>query len=518
MKADVVIIGGGIAGLYAAYKCILKNKSVIVLEKSMRLGGRIRTIYEPYQYEAGAARFHEKHVIIRKLLKTFGLHEVPIRTKKTYEGKPSPEKKLVEEVLHYANHLEKRFLHHILFIDLCKYVLGEQKTTLLQNAFGYNAEFEQLNAYDGMIMFQKDFSTNSKYFICTEGLSALVGKLEEIIGMPNICLNVRVSHVQKLKNGTFCIIAKDVLGKTLEYYAETVVCALPKNDMEGLKLFNKSQRDLLDTVTPVPLHRIYGQFDMSMNGKPWFYGIPRTTTHHKLRQFIPMNENHGIAMVSYSDSTNANLWKTYADQGTGHLQKEILDQLQVVFPNISNIPTPKWLESYYWPEGVHFWKKGVESEKLVPEIQQILGNEISFYIVGEAYAQHQGWIEGALESVEAVMSRILRKSGGKNSNTLKDWLERRNKLVKNHELKHVQKRFPEVKWVLIQHPITHDKHMIDVTEWMYRHPGGDVFTASMYKDITKMFLENGSHYASGNETIKSSVMRMLDLYTIGFVV
>ena len=43
---QVIIVGGGIAGLYLA-NCLRKKKvHVILLEKNQRFGGRIHTIYD----------------------------------------------------------------------------------------------------------------------------------------------------------------------------------------------------------------------------------------------------------------------------------------------------------------------------------------------------------------------------------------------------------------------------------------------------------------------------------------
>ena len=53
--ADVVVVGGGIAGLTAAYELERSGLDVIVLEAESRPGGRIRTVtYGPLYAEAGA--------------------------------------------------------------------------------------------------------------------------------------------------------------------------------------------------------------------------------------------------------------------------------------------------------------------------------------------------------------------------------------------------------------------------------------------------------------------------------
>lgn len=58
---DVVVIGGGIAGLAAALRLVQARRSVVVLEARDRPGGRIHTIHDPFMptpIEAGAEFIH----------------------------------------------------------------------------------------------------------------------------------------------------------------------------------------------------------------------------------------------------------------------------------------------------------------------------------------------------------------------------------------------------------------------------------------------------------------------------
>ena len=56
-KYDIIIVGGGIAGLFLAYKLKDTKQNILLIEKEKELGGRIHTIYKTdYHYECGAAR------------------------------------------------------------------------------------------------------------------------------------------------------------------------------------------------------------------------------------------------------------------------------------------------------------------------------------------------------------------------------------------------------------------------------------------------------------------------------
>lgn len=78
---DAVVIGGGVAGLYAAYKLVRDGKTrVCVLEAKDSLGGRVRQIHgvAPWPLEAGPEFVHgAKSILVDVLQNDVGmkLHE-----------------------------------------------------------------------------------------------------------------------------------------------------------------------------------------------------------------------------------------------------------------------------------------------------------------------------------------------------------------------------------------------------------------------------------------------------------
>ena len=107
-KYDLIVVGGGVAGLYSIYKYLLsidkinKNKisgkekiipKILLLESSDRLGGRLHTIKNKNQvYEAGGARFSENHKLLFELIRTFKLEKqlYPLTAKKVHISKNNP--------------------------------------------------------------------------------------------------------------------------------------------------------------------------------------------------------------------------------------------------------------------------------------------------------------------------------------------------------------------------------------------------------------------------------------------
>jgi hypothetical protein len=217
-----------------------------------------------------------------------------------------------------------------------------------------------------------------------------------------------------------------------------------------------------------------------------------------------MDPKSGLVQISYSDLYDADYWKNYANQGLGRLEKELYDQLTVLFPK-ERITPLLWLLSFYWKEGVHVWNVGYDGERVREQLKQI---HPLLHIVGESYTLHSGWIEGALESVDYMIDM---KGGGNGS--YKDWISGKS-VFTMQELEGAKQKYPEFKWVIFKLPNEKQKRLINVTDWMYQHPGGmDVFVDNMYKDITNVFSTIGFHY--DQKTIKNHVLEKIKEYTVG---
>lgn len=403
---DVIIIGGGVSGLYAAQKCIANGLSVMLIEKEKRLGGRIHTIYgNGYQYETGAGRFAQTHVLLRKLLREYDLTEVANSKRYSFNGGRTPAQGILRTLIRMAKNVPYDKLISVTFKSLCQELLGVNQTQLLIHSFGYNAEFEIANAYTAINMFKRDFLSHA-YFSCKEGFSELIRRMERFVSKYSLIYTLtEVKCITNKPNECVIVHAVDRNGILRQYNCKAVICTIPKNDLEKLEQLTTYQRDLINNVAPVSLHRLYGKFPV--NPKPWFSNVFRTSTDDDIRQFIPVNKKQGLAMVSYSDTHNADMWKKHADKGNNHLQKEVLKHLHAVFPNVHSIPQPQWVKSYYWPAGVHLWKAGTDVDTVVPQIQHITGDDGRVFVAGEAFCKIQGWIEGALSSVEDIMPHVL---------------------------------------------------------------------------------------------------------------
>src|SRR5919112_1464234 len=77
MARDVVVIGGGIAGLAAAWR--LRHRDVLLLEASDRLGGRMRSdVRGDYWLNYGAHLFPAPGSLVDGIARDCGLETVPV--------------------------------------------------------------------------------------------------------------------------------------------------------------------------------------------------------------------------------------------------------------------------------------------------------------------------------------------------------------------------------------------------------------------------------------------------------
>jgi monoamine oxidase len=371
---DVAIIGGGLAGLNCAYR--LQHLNVLLLEKR-DVGGRIYTHHDAHMVvEAGAARFNQGHVRLLKLLKEFHLASkiTPLPTADpVYRGHSSTD---VRRVLDAILQSPKRpSIHHTL-LEHAALIVDQADLDLLKKGFGYTAELTIMNARDAVGLLR---TLESPFFVLKGGLSQLVQKMAK--------------HVKHLVHEEVLDVSYDqvfrITTTTTTYTSRICICALQKPNVERFTvakpLFSK-----LQYIKSAPLCRIYA------NAR-----IPeKIYTDSDLKMVIPLSET--VALVSYTDSEYAEKWKKIKDRGDVSARlRTLLAELGIKTP-VTNV------KMFYWPNGVGYWGVGADSHKLERELLHPF--KIPFFICGENYsADHQQWMEGALETSDKVVGMVKKR-------------------------------------------------------------------------------------------------------------
>ena len=404
---DIVIVGGGISGLFLAYKLSDTNLEILLLEKDKNLGGRVHSSKDgDIQYEAGAARFNEKHEKLISLIHELNLEEnmislsnrIDIKTRDYKTEYPLNSSYLFDMLMDEYSNYDKSHLVKITFYQLLIDMFDSETASYIKDSFGYDAEFLHLNAHAAITMYKDDLLDNTEYFALKGGLSQIMNKMESSLK--------RKINVTILKNNELKQIFDDKIVTSIDTYKyNNLVLAIPQYNLKKLDEFKGFK--LLDSVKPIELLRIYATYPVN-NGMPWFKDIKRTTTNSYIRHIIPIDYSKGLIMISYTDSLNAQLLANLHSVGEEKLMEEIHKEIKRLFELPEEPPKPKKVYFHNWNDaysGLHVWKPGNDIDELYPKILQPDPKK-NIFICGEAYSKKQGWMEGALETSYDVLKKL----------------------------------------------------------------------------------------------------------------
>ena len=433
---DIIIIGGGIAGVYSAYKIHKKNPQtkVLLIEKENRLGGRIHTFTNNHMtVEAGAGRINGSQPLIMSLIGELGLNKklrknggsVVFRPA-NYQGevessssdapqkphplinnlvdivlgpKSLPNTGLILTLVVASKTYSKKYLQNHTLLEFAEKILNIEQVDFIKRTFGYYSELVIMNAYDAIKLLNA-LGPNNTFYGLNGGLEQIIDKMVKTIQKSShhtILLRKEVSKIIYREPGF------DVYVGSNNYECQQCICAVPKKALQKWAIF-RPIRHLIDKVECGTLCRIYSCFDKDpQTGKVWFHGVDKFTTDNDLRMVIPYNAEQGTIMISYTDNVFADRWqKLYENKGiraiNTKLREDMLESLG------KWIPLPKHTEIFYWDCGVGYWGVGADSHKVAEKMIQPY-KDIPIYICGENYSENgQQWVEGALETADSVIN------------------------------------------------------------------------------------------------------------------
>jgi protoporphyrinogen oxidase len=474
---DYIIIGGGISGLVTAYKLSQIDKyNILLIESTNRLGGRLYTLTKgDVSLEMGAGRISSKHTKLITLLKElFNLNEselfkeeliqLPTDIKYKLELVPNINfYSLISELIDKSGELSTKVKQSINLFQLCIDTLGYKSTQVLKAKLGYDSEFELMNAHHALKTFKKDLFSKCDYYVLKRGFSHIVDLLHQALESKQVTILLD-TQVKNVTNHRIKIHRK-------EYTGDKIICCIPQKALLALPKFKEYKE--LDSVNPVPLLRIYAKYPMGSNKKVWFHNLKRTITDNYIRHIIPIDYEKGTIMISYIDGHYAEMWRDLTKLGNKELVKRLHKEIKELFG--IRPPNPEFIEYYYWSEGCHMWKPGLNVEKVYKQILQPFPKE-KIYIVNESFSKHQSWVEGCLDMSYDVLQMV--------DNGFKPTVHggaKRKQSVKKYTIKQVLKHST---WIVLD--INKKKRIYDVSRWFKSHPGG--------RDNLKKGIKANKHY------------------------
>jgi hypothetical protein len=400
---DIIIVGSGISGLYSAYtiKQFSPDTSFLILEKYKKqwIGGRTSNeMFYGTEIVTGAGIGRKKKdKLLHKLLQNFNL-DAPEYTTNALKSKLMK----TVDIHKFMSKLKKEYPQfknkNLTFKQFATKILGEKKyKEFILNA-GYT-DYENEDAFETLYYYgMEDNACCWKAFRVP--WRKLVLKLYHYIGINHFKFSNKVINITKTQeepcrflidtdNGLQYLCNKVIIGSTID----TIRSLLPSHS-------------IYNDIVGQPFLRLYAKFTKSSIPVLREYIKGFTFVPGPLQRIIPMDPDNGIYMIAYNDNNNTLALKNnLQNTKTNRELYEILLEKSLGMPeNSLHIIA---IKDYYWPIGTHYYKPLNKELYISREefIEKAQNPEKGILVVGECVSRNQGWSEGALESVNAAVTK-----------------------------------------------------------------------------------------------------------------
>jgi len=380
---DIIIIGGGFAGLYMAYKLKKTQTKFLLIEKNDILGGRgIHKLFHGANVSSGAGVGRkDTNPILIKLCKELNININEEIAKIDYKLEDKCDVLKILQLLKEKYETNKKYYNNLTFREFGTEILGEKLYKLFVITNGYS-DFEKAAVYDTLFNYgiEDNVSGWTKLFI---NWTELINKLSDAIGYENILLSTEITKINKknlfeLKTNTH-----------KKFYAKKIIIA---TTVDIVRKF-LPEHTIYEQIQSQKFLRIYAKLNKKICDN-------YIVVNGILQKIIPIKDN--IFMIAYADNKNAQILDKILNTCNAKL---ILEKLLEYTLQIKDI---KILDSlyFYWDEGTHYFTPIKNQNKFKSReefIKQCQNPEENIYVIGEMVSILQGWVEGALQSVETLI-------------------------------------------------------------------------------------------------------------------
>jgi hypothetical protein len=402
---DIIIVGSGMSGLYSAYQIqkVAPNTSFLILEKFHKqwLGGRTsnETFYGTQVVTGAGIGRKDTNPLLIHLMKEIGIPFREFHSVMDYSSLIHPVD--VEKVISHLRGLYKKHphLHEMTFKQFFIKMLGSAAYKQFIISAGYT-DYENADLYETLYNYGMDDNKGgwSGLFIPWK---RMVRTLYDKIGASHFRFNNNVVSIQKLRENP-CLFQISTEKGTI-YHSNKVILA---STISGIQKLIPDKHGVYKQIHGQTFLRLYGKFNKKSTTIMQQYVPNYTIVPGPLQKIIPIDANKGVYMIAYSDNANAIALKDHL-KNTAENRELYCDLIEQSL----GIPTGSLeliaIKDFYWPIGTHYYeplrKSQFKSRDAFLKVAQ--HPEKNLFVVGEAVSRYQGWVEGALESVEAVLTK-----------------------------------------------------------------------------------------------------------------
>jgi hypothetical protein len=229
----------------------------------------------------------------------------------------------------------------------------------------------------------------------------LIETISKKIGLKNIRTS---SNVDYIENPSLChyVVHTD---KNVSYLCNKVILATTIPSVLKLVPGANDKNSIYQQIHGQPFLRLYGKFTKASSEimKQFVHGY--TVVPGPLKKIIPMNAEKGVYMIAYNDNDDAKFLKDRLEN-TPKNRDYFCDLLEDALGIPEGVLQLIAIKDFYWPIGTHYYEplKGPYKNRkdFIKKAQTPMHGML---VVGEMISVNQGWTQGALESVEAVVTK-----------------------------------------------------------------------------------------------------------------
>jgi len=291
---------------------------------------------------------------------------------------------------------------------------------------GYFSPWGDWNAVDAIVDNLVDFGQDVKYFRLKDGYQNLVQKMKETFCDMGgkVFLGKKLISFSTRGNNTFYLD----FGEDNPLVASNLILAMPRKCLSNIKsasLAAPEVQRMIQSVKPKPFFKLFLCYDQVWWDKS-LTGRSITTLPIRQCYYWQVDDKTGRAVIMfYDDGSNPEFWSAILDRDRdsdvqdtwvgNRVAENVKVEAHRQFAKVQDVdpdtvPKPyaascaSWSSESKFGGGVNFWLPKTDSQEIIDAIIQPIP-DARLFICGSAYSNYQGWVEGALETADSMLTK-----------------------------------------------------------------------------------------------------------------
>jgi monoamine oxidase len=423
-KSKVIIIGGGFAGLAAAYSLHKKKIPFVLLEARNRIGGRVHShtidAEENLVVELGAEWVGNSHTRLQKLCAELGLNLLnnQFDTHLIYKGRYYNKtewgytdgwKQKFENLLKSYQSMSLAKKKELDKLDWWRYLVNNGCEGMdldlreLTDSTDFGETIRQVSAFAALAEYAESSEKNEMDLKIDGGNGRLAQKLADAIGRDNILLQHPVTRVEQTGRGV-----KVTCGNGAVFSGDKIICTAPSFAVKNINWQPALPQQQIDALNQLQYARICKN-PLLFSNRFWkdesFDMVTDQLPHYFYHATKNQKSTKGV-LLSYTIGDKAAVVANQSNEWRKTMLQQTLEPHLLPSGGLQSILEKQ--EIYYW--GNDEYSRGayaIYGKGQWFTLQPILKKpHLHTFFAGEHLADWQGFMEGAINTGEEAASFI----------------------------------------------------------------------------------------------------------------